>query len=250
MNNAYFYYPEPKNETVLNYGPNSPERKALREAIAQLKSKQIDIPMYIGSEKVFTNHKIQIHPPHETSHVLGCFNMGEEAHVHAAISAALAARTQWAAMSWEHRAGIFMRAAELLATKYRFKMNAATMLGQSKNAFQAEIDAACELIDFLRFNVHFLSKIYQEQPISPVGFNNRMEYRPLEGFVLAVTPFNFTAIGANLACAPAMCGNVIVWKPSDAQIYSAQVFMEIMLTITDKRQNKSCPSYLLMLLYD
>ena len=228
MNNAYFYYPEPKNETVLNYGPNSPERKALREAIAQLKSKQIDIPMYIGSEKVFTNHKIQIHPPHETSHVLGCFNMGEEAHVHAAISAALAARTQWAAMSWEHRAGIFMRAAELLATKYRFKMNAATMLGQSKNAFQAEIDAACELIDFLRFNVHFLSKIYQEQPISPVGFNNRMEYRPLEGFVLAVTPFNFTAIGANLACAPAMCGNVIVWKPSDAQIYSAQVFMEIM----------------------
>ena len=228
MNNAYFYYPEPKNETVLNYGPNSPERKALREAIAQLKSKQIDIPMYIGSEKVFTNHKIQIHPPHETSHVLGCFNMGEEAHVHAAISAALAARAQWAAMSWEHRAGIFMRAAELLATKYRFKMNAATMLGQSKNAFQAEIDAACELIDFLRFNVHFLSKIYQEQPISPVGFNNRMEYRPLEGFVLAVTPFNFTAIGANLACAPAMCGNVIVWKPSDAQIYSAQVFMEIM----------------------
>ena len=228
MNNAYFYYPEPKNETVLNYGPNSPERKALREAIAQLKSKQIDIPMYIGSEKVFTNHKIQIHPPHETSHVLGCFNMGEEAHVHAAISAALAARTQWAAMSWEHRAGIFMRAAELLATKYRFKMNAATMLGQSKNAFQAEIDAACELIDFLRFNVHFLSEIYKQQPASAPGMHNRLEWRPLEGFVLAVTPFNFTAIGGNLPTSAAMCGNTVVWKPANTQIYSAQMFMRIL----------------------
>ena len=228
MNNAYFYYPEPKNETVLNYGPNSPERKALREAIAQLKSKQIDIPMYIGSEKVFTNHKIQIHPPHETSHVLGCFNMGEEAHVHAAISAALAARTQWAAMSWEHRAGIFMRAAELLATKYRFKMNAATMLGQSKNAFQAEIDAACELIDFLRFNVHFLSTIYKQQPVSSPGMHNRMEWRGLEGFVLAITPFNFTAIGGNLPASAAMCGNVVVWKAANTQVYSAQLFMRIL----------------------
>ena len=168
-------------------------------------------------------------PPHETGHLLGYFHASGEEDVHSAIDAALSVRESWAATSWEHRASIFMKAAELLATKYRFKMNAATMLGQSKNAYQAEIDSACELIDFLRFNVHFLSQIYKQQPLSPIGMNNRMEYRPLEGFVLAVTPFNFSAIGGNLPTAPAMCGNVVVWKCANTQVYSASVFMEILI---------------------
>lgn len=229
MHNAYFHYNEPKNEPVLNYAPKSVERIALQKAIADLKSQTRDIPMYINGKEVRTGDKKEIRPPHETAHLLGHFHAGDASHVTQAIDAALAARKQWADTTWEHRAAIFMKAAELLATKYRFKMNAATMLGQSKNAYQAEIDSACELIDFLRFNVHFLSKIYNEQPISPQGFHNRMEYRPLEGFVLAVTPFNFTAIGGNLPTAPAMCGNVVVWKPANTQIYSASVFMEILI---------------------
>lgn len=229
MNNAYFDFAEPKNEPVLSYAPSSPERKALQKAIAEMKSTPCDIPMYIDGEEVRSGDKKEIRPPHETSHLLGHFHMSGEQHVHDAIDAALTARETWAATSWEHRASIFMKAAELLATKYRFKMNAATMLGQSKNAFQAEIDSACELIDFLRFNVHFLSQIYKQQPLSPVGMDNRMEYRPLEGFVLAVTPFNFTAIGGNLPTAPAMCGNVVVWKPANTQVYSASVFMEILI---------------------
>lgn len=229
MHNAYFHYNEPKNEPVLNYAPKSAERIALQKAIADLKSQTRDIPMYINGKEVRTGDKKEIRPPHETAHLLGHFHAGDASHVTQAIDAALAARKQWADTTWEHRAAIFMKAAELLATKYRFKMNAATMLGQSKNAYQAEIDSACELIDFLRFNVHFLSKIYNEQPISPQGFHNRMEYRPLEGFVLAVTPFNFTAIGGNLPTAPAMCGNVVVWKPANTQIYSASVFMEILI---------------------
>ncbi|HEY1032032.1 MAG TPA: L-glutamate gamma-semialdehyde dehydrogenase [Flavipsychrobacter sp.] len=229
MHNAYFHYNEPKNEPVLNYAPKSAERIALQKAIADLKSQTRDIPMYINGKEVRTGDKKEIRPPHETAHLLGHFHAGDASHVTQAIDAALAARKQWANTTWEHRAAIFMKAAELLATKYRFKMNAATMLGQSKNAYQAEIDSACELIDFLRFNVHFLSKIYNEQPISPQGFHNRMEYRPLEGFVLAVTPFNFTAIGGNLPTAPAMCGNVVVWKPANTQIYSASVFMEILI---------------------
>jgi 1-pyrroline-5-carboxylate dehydrogenase len=229
MHNAYFHYNEPKNEPVLNYAPKSVERIALQKAIADLKSQTRDIPMYINGKEVRTGDKKEIRPPHETGHLLGYFHAGDASHVTQAIDAALAARKQWADTTWEHRAAIFMKAAELLATKYRFKMNAATMLGQSKNAYQAEIDSACELIDFLRFNVHFLSKIYNEQPISPQGFHNRMEYRPLEGFVLAVTPFNFTAIGGNLPTAPAMCGNVVVWKPANTQIYSASVFMEILI---------------------
>jgi 1-pyrroline-5-carboxylate dehydrogenase len=229
MNNAYFHFAEPKNEPVLGYAPGSAERKALYKALAEMKGKQRDIPMYINGEKVHTGKKHEIRPPHETSHLLGHYHEANAEHVHQAIDAALAARESWAATSWEHRAAIFLKAAELLATKYRFRMNAATMLGQSKNAYQAEIDSACELIDFLRFNVHFLSQIYAQQPISPQGFNNRMEYRPLEGFVLAVTPFNFTAIGGNLPTAPAMCGNVVVWKPANTQIYSASVFMEILL---------------------
>ena len=229
MNNAYFDFAEPKNETVLGYAPGSAERKALYKTLAEMKSRQRDIPMYIGGKKVHSGEKKEIRPPHETSHLLGHFHASGEQHINDAIDAALSARESWAATSWEHRASIFMKAAELLATKYRFKMNAATMLGQSKNAYQAEIDSACELIDFLRFNVHFLSQIYKQQPLSPLGMNNRMEYRPLEGFVLAVTPFNFSAIGGNLPTAPAMCGNVVVWKPANTQIYSASVFMEILL---------------------
>lgn len=228
MHNAYFKYEEPKNEPVLNYAPGSPERKKLQDAIAELKSQQRDIPMYINGKEVRTGDKKEIRPPHETAHVLGHFHAGKAEHVQQAIDAALAAREAWAATPWEHRAAIFMKAAELLATKYRYRMNAATMLGQSKNAYQAEIDSACELIDFLRFNVHYLTDIYKQQPLSPQGIHNRLEYRPLEGFILAVTPFNFTAIGGNLPTAPAMCGNVAIWKPANTQIYSASVFMEIL----------------------
>ncbi len=228
MHNAYFNFAEPKNEPVLNYAPGSAERKALQEALKELKAQQRDIPMYINGNEVRTGNTKTIHPPHETAHVLGQFHVGTDVHVREAIDAALAAQEKWAATPWEHRAAIFLKAAELLATKYRFRMNAATMLAQSKNAYQAEIDSACELIDFLRFNVHFLTEIYKQQPISTPAFHNRSEYRPLEGFVLAVTPFNFTAIGGNLPTAPAMCGNVVVWKAANTQIYSASVFMEIL----------------------
>ncbi len=223
-----FNYPSPANEPVLNYAPGSPEKLALKKALASLKKKTIDIPMYINGKAVRTGKKISIRPPHEIKHVLGHFHMGNKGHVEQAIQTALKVRTEWSNMNWETRAHIFLKAADLLATKYRFEMNAATMLGQSKNAYQAEIDAACELIDFLRFNVHFLSEIYKQQPVSAPGIHNRMEWRGLEGFVLAVTPFNFTAIGANLPSSAAMCGNVVVWKPSDAQIYSAQLFMRIL----------------------
>jgi 1-pyrroline-5-carboxylate dehydrogenase len=228
MQFGYFNYPMPVNETVLSYAPGSTEKLALKKALADLKKKTLDIPMYIGGKAVRTGKKIAIHPPHEIKHVLGHFHMGNKQHVDQAINTALKVRTTWSEMSWESRAHIFLKAADLLATKYRYEMNAATMLGQSKNAFQAEIDAACELIDFLRFNVHFLSQIYQQQPISAPGIHNRMEWRGLEGFVLAITPFNFTAIGGNLPASAAMCGNVVVWKPANTQIYSAQLFMRIL----------------------
>lgn len=223
-----FSYPMPTNEPVLNYSPGSPERKRLKEVLVQLKKEEADIPMYIGNKEVRTGKTKSIHPPHETKHTLGYFHIGEEKHVKQAIDAALAVKESWANMSWENRANIFLKAADLIATKYRPFMNGTTMLGQSKNAYQAEIDSACEIIDFLRFNVHFLSEIYKQQPISSAGVNNRMEYRPLEGFVLAVTPFNFTAIGGNLPTSAAMCGNVVVWKPANTQIYSAQMFMRIL----------------------
>ncbi|MBS1586794.1 MAG: L-glutamate gamma-semialdehyde dehydrogenase [Bacteroidetes bacterium] len=229
MHNGYYHFAEPKNETVLSYAPGSPERKGLQKAIADLKNEIRDIPMYIGGKEVRSNDKKEIRPPHEIGHLLGHFHASDASHINMAIDAAMEARQRWAETSWEQRAGIFLKAAELLATKYRFKMNAATMLGQSKNAYQAEIDSACELIDFLRFNVHFLSEIYKQQPLSPTGVHNRMEYRPLEGFVLAVTPFNFSAIGGNLPTAPAMCGNVVIWKPANTQVYSASVFMEILI---------------------
>jgi 1-pyrroline-5-carboxylate dehydrogenase len=183
--------------------------------------------MYIGGKAVTTGNKVALHPPHEIAHTLGHFHTGEEKHVTQAIDAALAAREAWATTSWESRAHIFLKAADLLATKYRYYMNAATMLGQSKSAFQAEIDSACELIDFLRFNVYFLTEIYKQQPISSPGMHNRAEWRPLEGFVLAVTPFNFTAIAGNLPASAAMCGNVVVWKPANTQVYSAQMIMRI-----------------------
>lgn len=228
MNFGYFNYPMPKNEPVLDYAPGSKERELLQKTLKELKSQQMDIPMYIGGDEVRTGKKTAIHPPHEIAHTLGHFHAGDESHVNQAISAALSARESWAAMSWENRANIFLKAADLIAGKYRPYMNGTTMLGQSKNAYQAEIDSACELIDFLRFNVHFLSEIYRQQPISGAAMHNRMEYRPLEGFVLAITPFNFTAIGGNLPTSAAMCGNVVVWKPANTQVYSAQMFMRIL----------------------
>ena len=228
MSLGIFSYPMPQNEPVLNYAPGSAEKKRLKEVLSELKKQEIDIPMYIGTKEVRTNKKTAIHPPHEIKHTLGHFSAGEEKHVQQAIDAALAAKENWAAISWESRANIFLKAADLMSTKYRPYMNATTMLGQSKNVYQAEIDAVCELIDFLRFNVHFLSEIYKQQPNSSPGIHNRMEYRPLEGFVLAVTPFNFTAIGGNLPTSAAMCGNVVVWKCANTQIYSAQMFMRIL----------------------
>ncbi|MDF2191952.1 L-glutamate gamma-semialdehyde dehydrogenase [Paraflavitalea sp. CAU 1676] len=228
MSLGYFSYPIPVNEPVLNYAPGSAEKKRLKEVLAELKGQEADIPMYIGGKEVRTGKKVAIHPPHEIAHTLGYFHHGEEQHINEAIEAALAAKDSWAAMSWENRANIFLKAADLIATRYRPYMNGTTMLGQSKNAYQAEIDSACEIIDFLKFNVHFLSEIYKQQPISGPGIHNRLEFRPLEGFVLAVTPFNFTAIGGNLPTSAAMCGNVVVWKPANTQVYSAQMFMRIM----------------------
>jgi len=228
MNIGNFSYPLPSNEPVLNYAPGSRERELLKKSLKDLKSKKTDVPMYIGSEEVFTEKKVEIRPPHERSFVLGTYNEGDASHVERAINAALKAKQEWANLSWENRANIFLKAADLIATKYRAEMCATTMLGQSKNPYQAEIDAACELIDFLRFNVHFLSEIYSQQPMSSPGVNNRMEYRPLEGFVLAITPFNFTAIGGNLPTSAALCGNVVVWKCANTQVYSAQMFMRVL----------------------
>lgn len=228
MHLGTFSYPHPVNEPVYSYAPGSAEKKALKAVLAELKSEVIDVPMYIGSEEVRTGKLVEIRPPHERSHLLGHFHAGEGMHVHQAIESALAAKENWANMSWENRANIFLHAADLIATKYRYHMNGTTMLGQSKNAFQAEIDSACEIIDFLRFNVHYLSEIYKQQPVSGPGMHNRLEFRPLEGFVLAVTPFNFTAIGGNLPTSAAMCGNVVVWKPANTQVYSAQMIMRIL----------------------
>ena len=220
--------PAPVNEPVKEYRPGSPEREALKKAIQELRAQEIDIPMYIGEKEVRTENKIRIAPPHDHQHTLGYFHEGQAQHVQQAIDEALAAKEAWAALSWEHRASIFLKAADLLAGPYRAKINAATMLGQSKNAYQAEIDSACELIDFLRFNVQFMTEIYSQQPNSSPGVWNRLEYRPLEGFVFALTPFNFTAIAGNLPTSAAMMGNVVVWKPAYTQIYSAQVIMNVL----------------------
>ncbi len=227
MNNGYFSYPIPVNEPVLQYAPGSPERAALKKALVELKKKPIDVPMYIGNKLVKTGNRVAMHPPHEIAHTLGYFHAGEEKHARMAIDAALRAKEDWSNMSWESRAHIFLKAADLFATKYRPYINACTMLGQSKNAYQAEIDSACELIDFLRFNVYFLTEIYKQQPISSPGMHNRTEWRSLEGFVLAVTPFNFTAIAGNLPSSAAMCGNVVVWKPANTQVFAAQMIMRV-----------------------
>lgn len=228
MNNAFFKVPTPINEPVLNYAAGSAEKIVLKHAIAEARSKVIDVPMYIGSKLVHTDNKIKLSPPHDHQHILGYASEGDASHVTQAIDAALAARENWSNLSWEQRASIFLKAADLLAGPYRAKINAATMLGQSKNAYQAEIDAACEFIDFLRFNVAFMQQIYTNQPESVRGLWNRVEYRPLEGFVFALTPFNFTAIAGNLPACVAMMGNVTVWKPAYPQIYSAQVIMEVL----------------------
>ncbi len=227
MSNAFFKVPVAVNEPVLSYAPGSPEKARVKAALADLKGTTIDIPMYIGAKKVFTDEKRTIRPPHQLSHVLGTHAVGTKDHVLEAINAALEAKKAWENTSWQERAAIFLKAADLLAGPYRAKMNAATMLGQSKNIFQAEIDAVCELADFFRFNVQFMCEMYAQQPESSRGIWNRMEYRPLEGFVFALTPFNFTSIAGNLCGAPALMGNTVVWKPSETQIYSAAVIMEI-----------------------
>jgi 1-pyrroline-5-carboxylate dehydrogenase len=229
MSKAFFVIPEPKNEPVLAYTPDSPERKALTEAIKSLKSQQLDIPMVIGGEAVRSAEQVAVTMPHNHQHVLGHYHRSDEGHIEQAINAALNAKEDWEALSWEHRASIFLKAADLLAGPWRARINAATMLGQSKNAYQAEIDAACETIDFFRFNAAYMAAIYKEQPYSPTNTWNRMEYRALEGFVYAVTPFNFTSIAANLPTAPALMGNTVVWKPSPKQAYSAHFLMQLFM---------------------
>jgi 1-pyrroline-5-carboxylate dehydrogenase len=227
MSTGFFVVPTPVNEPILNYAPGSKERELLKAAIAEARAKTLDIPMYIGGEEVRSGKTVSIHPPHDHQHTLGHYHQGDKSHIEAAINAALKAKADWANMPWEQRAAIFLKAAELIAGPYRYKLNAATMLGQSKNAFQAEIDSACEIIDFLRYNVQYMSEIYAQQVGSAKGIWNRIEQRPLEGFVFALTPFNFTAIAGNLPTSAAMMGNVVVWKPSNTQIYSANVLMEI-----------------------
>lgn len=229
MPKGVFAVPTPHNEPVKSYAPNSPERAELKKMLADLRSVELDIPMYIGGKEVRGNNKSRIAPPHDHKHTLGHFHKSGKEHVQQAIDAALAAREKWVNLSWEHRASIFLKAAELIAGPYRAKLNAATMLGQSKNAYQAEIDSACEIIDFLRFNVHFMQEIYKQQPASSPGMWNRLEWRPLEGFIYALTPFNFTAIAGNLPSSCAMMGNVVVWKPSNTQVYAANVLMEIFM---------------------
>jgi 1-pyrroline-5-carboxylate dehydrogenase len=227
MSKGFYNVPPVKNEPVKSYAPGSPERHELKAKLKELRSKEIDIPMYIGGKEVKTGKTGRLAPPHDHQHTLGTYHKGDKQHVREAIDAALAAKPQWEALSWEHRASIFLKAADLLAGPYRAWINAATMLGQSKNAYQAEIDSACELIDFLRFNVQYMTEIYKQQPESAPGMWNRLEQRPLEGFVFALTPFNFTAIAGNLPSCVALMGNTVVWKPSNTQIYSAHVIMEV-----------------------
>ena len=228
MSKGFYQMPYPVNEEVRNYEPKSKEVVSLLNKYEEMyHQKPIHIPLYIGKDKITTDLKYPVTPPHDHKHKIGEFSMGNASHVEKAIKCALEAKEKWSNMSWENRATIFLKAADLLAGPYRDEMNAATMLCQSKNVFQAEIDAACELIDFLRFNVAYMQQIYAEQPESADGILNRLEYRPLEGFVFAITPFNFTAIAANLCAAPAMMGNVVVWKPAEAQMYSAHVIMKL-----------------------
>jgi len=225
---GFFHVPLPKNEPVLNYAPGTPERIKLKKAIGELLKQQAEIPMFINGKDVKTGKLKEIRAPHDHNHILGYYHEVDKESVQMAMDAALAAREKWASMPWEDRASVFLKAADLLCEpEYWTKINAATMLGQSKNVFQSEIDAVCELADFLRFNVKYMTEIYDFQPISPSGIWNRLDWRPLEGFIFAVTPFNFTSIAGNLPSAPAMLGNVVVWKPSKSQILSARVIMEL-----------------------
>ena len=228
MSTGFFQVPTPTNEPILSYAAGSAERARLQSKLAELRSKQIDVAMQIGGKTVQGAKKVAMTCPHDHQHILGHYYEGGKNEVSQAIDAALTARKAWSETAWERRAAIFLKAAELSATKYRMDLNARTMLGQSKNAFQAEIDAACEWIDFLRFNVHYASQIYADQPVSSPGVWNRVEYRALEGFIYALTPFNFTAIAGNLPAAPALMGNTVVWKPSPSQVYSAGLLMDIL----------------------
>ena len=229
MSNGIFNVPVASNEPIYDYAPGTPEREALLASYKEQYASTVDVPMYIGGKEVRTGNLGKLTPPHEHNHLLGHYHIGDESHVKAAVSSALKARDLWSNMPWEHRAAIFLKAAELISGKYRYKINAATMLAQGKSCFQAEIDAVCEFADFLRFNVEYMTQIYSEQPESAPGIWNRLEYRPLEGFVFAVTPFNFTAIAGNLPATPALMGNTVVWKAADSQIFSANVVMEIFI---------------------
>ena len=227
MLKGFFNIPKAVNEPVKSYAPNSPEKTSVLEAYQTMWDSKIDVPLYIGSEEIFTGNTRNMSAPHDHQHVVGTYHLAEKSHVEKAISNALESRTKWASMAWEQRAAIFLKAAELIAGPYRAKINAATMIAQSKTIHQAEIDASCELIDFLRFNVEFMTQIYADQPSSNSDMWNRVEYRPLEGFVYAVTPFNFTAIAANLPASAALMGNVVVWKPSDSQVFSAKIIIDV-----------------------
>ncbi|MGV8136391.1 MAG: L-glutamate gamma-semialdehyde dehydrogenase [Mangrovibacterium sp.] len=229
MSNGIFNVPAAKNEPVLAYAPGSEERAGLKAKLAELRSVEAELPMIIGGKEVTTNRRVRFAPPHDIHHTLGYYYQGDASHVKMAIDAAMQAKAKWTALSWQHRASVFLKAADLLAGPYRYKMNAASMLGQSKNVYQAEIDAACELADFFRFGVNCMTDIYRMQPDSAAGQWNYNEFRPLEGFVFALTPFNFTSIAGNLPSAPAIMGNVVVWKPSKAAVYSAFVIMEVLM---------------------
>ncbi len=227
MPKGFFNVPKAVNEPVKSYAPNSPEKAAVLAAYKKMWNETIDVPMYIGSEQIKTGNTKTMSAPHDHKHIVGTYHLAEKSHVEKAIASALEARKKWSKMPWEQRAAIFLKAAELIAGPYRARINAATMIAQSKTIFQAEIDASCELIDFLRYNVEFMTQIYQDQPASNSDVWNKVEYRPLEGFIYAITPFNFTAIAANLPASAALMGNTVVWKPSDSQVFSAKIIIDI-----------------------
>ena len=227
MSKGFYHVPKAVNEPVKSYAPNSPEKAAVLAAYKKMWNETIDVPMYIGSEQVRTGTTQTMSAPHDHQHIVGTYHVAEKKHIESAIAAALEARKTWSQMPWEHRAAIFLKAAELIAGPYRARINAATMIAQSKTIFQAEIDASCELIDFLRYNVEFMTQIYNDQPKSISDVWNKVEYRPLEGFIYAITPFNFTAIAANLPASAALMGNTVVWKPSDSQVFSAKIIIDI-----------------------
>ena len=227
MLKGFFHVPKAVNEPVKSYAPNSPEKAAVLAAYKQMWNSKIDVPLFIGSEEIRTGNTRNMSAPHDHKHIVGTYHLAEKSHIEKAIANALESKNAWANMAWEQRAAIFLKAAELIAGPYRARINAATMIAQSKNIFQAEIDASCELIDFLRYNVEFMTQIYNDQPKSDSTVWNRLEYRPLEGFVYAITPFNFTAIAANLPASAAMMGNVVIWKPSDSQVFSAKIIIDV-----------------------